>query len=382
MTICKFELHVADADIEDLHFRLSRSRFPFASSAEPWELGADIAYMRDLTDYWQRTFDWRAQEQRLNSFPQFKLQLDDLELHFIHVHGPNPHARPLLLCHGWPGSIFEFLDIIPRLTDPERFGGSAEDAFTVIVPSLPGYGLSYQPGQKGFGVEEMADCFATLMRELNYDRYLVQGGDWGGFIASRMAYCYPDNVAGLHLNLVPVPRSGKASDRASADERAHFDRLELWLKDGVGYQWIQGTRPQTLSFGLMDSPLGLGAWIVEKFRAWSDCKGEIEGAISRDHLLANISLYWFTGAIGSSFYPYYARMHRPWPIPLDEKISVPMAYAEFPGEMVRPPRSLAEGLFSDIRRWTAMPRGGHFAALEQPELLAADIQAFAREIDA
>ncbi|MDP3527343.1 MAG: epoxide hydrolase [Hoeflea sp.] len=381
MTIRPFTLHVADAEIEDLRLRLSRTRFPAASSAAPWELGTDIAYMRDLATYWRESFDWRAQECRLNVFPQFKLQLDELELHYLHVRGPNPQARPLLLCHGWPGSIFEFLDIIPRLTDPERFGGRAEDAFTVIVPSLPGYGLSYQPGQKGFGVEEMADIFARLMQALNHDRYFVQGGDWGGFIASRMAYRYPERVAGLHLNLVPVPRSGKASDQASAEERAHFDRLESWIKDGVGYQWIQGTRPQTLSFGLMDSPVGLGAWIVEKFRAWSDCGGEIETAISRDHLLANISLYWFTGAIGSSFYPYYARMHRPWPVPLNEKITVPMAYAEFPMEMVRPPRSLAEVMFSDIRRWTVMPRGGHFAALEQPELLAADIQAFAREID-
>lgn len=381
MTISEFTLHVPDADIEDLYIRLSRSRYPAASSAEPWQLGTDVAYMRDLAHYWQHDFDWRAQERRLNGFPQFKAQLDDIELHYLHAHGPNPEARPLLLCHGWPGSVFEFLDIIPRLTDPERFGGKAEDAFTVIVPSLPGYGLSYQPGQKGFGVEEMADYLAQLMVKLNYDRFFVQGGDWGGFVASRIAHIYPDTVIGLHLNLLPVPRSGVAGADASDEERAHFDRLETWLSEGVGYQWIQGTRPQTLSFGLMDSPVGLGAWIVEKFRAWSDCGDDIETAVSRDHLLANISLYWFTGAIGASFYPYYARMHGSWPIPLDAGIKVPTAYAEFPKEMVRPPRSLAQSMFGNIRRWTEMPRGGHFAALEQPELLAADIQAFAREIE-
>lgn len=380
MAIRRFELHVPDADIDDLRDRLSRSRFPCASSAPPWELGTDVAYMRDLTDYWNGTFDWRAQERRLNGFEQYKVRLDDVDLHFLHVHGPNPEARPLLLCHGWPGSVFEFLDIIPRLTDPERFGGKAGDAFTVIVPSLPGYGLSYQPGQKGFSVEEMADLLAQLMRKLDYDRFFVQGGDWGGFVASRIAYRYPQNVIGLHLNLLPVARSGVAADDATEEERAHFERLEKWQRDGIGYQWIQGTRPQTLSFGLMDSPVGLGAWIAEKFRAWSDCGGEIETAISRDHLLANISLYWFSGSIGASFYPYYARMHGAWPIPFDAGIMVPTAYAEFPGEMVRPPRSLAQAMFGNIRRWTKMPRGGHFAALEQPELLAADIQAFAREI--
>ena len=275
--------------------------------------------------------------------------------------------------------MFEFLDIIPRLTDPARFGGDAADAFTVIAPSLPGYGLSFAPGQKRFAIDAIADVMAALMTDvLGHQRFAAQGGDWGAFVTSRLGYAYPDRMIGIHINLLTVPRDRPASTQPTVEAQRYGEELAAWLKEETGYQAIQGTRPQTLAYGLTDSPAGLAAWIGEKFRAWSDCGGVPEHAISRDRMLGNIALYWFTGAIGSSFWPYYARMHAPWPIPPGGTIAVPTGYAAFPREIVRPPRSLAEKIYTNIQRWAPMPRGGHFAAMEQPALLAAEIQAFFR----
>ncbi|TDR94620.1 epoxide hydrolase family protein [Enterovirga rhinocerotis] len=371
-----FSLHVSDEALADLRQRLALTRLPDQTPGEPWAYGTEVGYMSELVRYWRDAFDWRREEAWLNAFPQFKVQLDDVDVHCLYVEGKGPNPRPLLLCHGWPGSVFEFLNFIPRLTDPARFGLDPSLSFTVVAPSLPGYGLSFAPGQKRFSVEEIADRLVEVMAAFGYGRFLVQGGDWGGFTAARMAYAHPDNVEGIHLNIMPLPRDGKTNQGSTPEEKAHFDHLGAWLKDGTGYQWIQGTKPQTLAFALTDSPAGLAAWIVEKFRSWSDCEGVIENAIPRDHMLANIALYWFTGAIGSSFWPYYTRMHSEWPVPPGGKVMRPTAYAEFPKEMVRPPRSLAEEMFADIRRWTVMPKGGHFAALEQPDLLVEDVRAF------
>jgi microsomal epoxide hydrolase len=376
-----FTLRVPDGAIADLRDRLARTRFPDQAPEDPWAYGTDLGYLRQLVEYWRGAFDWRAEEARLNAFPQFKVPLCGIDLHLLHVPGKGPAPCPLLLPHGWPGSVFEFLEIIPRLTDPARFGGDPADAFTVVAPSLPGYGLSFKPGQPRFGVEEIADCVAELMRDtLGYTRFAVQGGDWGGITASRLGYAHPEKLIGLHVNLLAVRRDQQAAANAGAEEKHYFGELAAWLKEETGYQWIQGTRPQTLAFALTDSPAGLAAWIVEKFRAWSDCGGNVESVITRDRLLANISFYWFTGAIGSSFWPYYARMHRPWPIPEGRSIDVPTGYAQFPREILRPPRSLAERTYSDIRRWTIMPRGGHFAALEQPEALAEEVREFFRPL--
>jgi microsomal epoxide hydrolase len=376
-----FSLHVADGAIADLRDRLVRTRFPDQAPGDPWAYGASVEYLRDLVEYWRTGFDWRAQEARLNAFPQFKVSLHDIDVHFLHVPGKGPAPLPLLLMHGWPGSVFEFMELIPRLTDPASYGGDPADAFTVVAPSLPGYGLSFKPGQQRFGIEEIADCLCDLMTEaLGYRRFAVQGGDWGGITASRMGYAHAGKLVGIHVNLLAVRREPNMLTNPTPEERKYLDELAFWLKEETGYQWIQGTRPQTLSFGLTDSPAGLAAWIVEKFRAWSDCNGNVESAFTRDQLLANISLYWFTGAIGSSFFPYYFRMHRPWPIPEGGTIAVPSGYSEFPREILRPPRSLAARTYTDIRRWTVMPRGGHFAAMEQPEALAADVQAFFRPL--
>ena len=376
-----FTLRVPDADIADLRERLARTRFPDSSPGDPWTHGTSVDYMRELVAYWRDTFDWRAAEAKLNAYPQFKLVKDDIDLHFLHVPGKGPTPRPLLLMHGWPGSVFEFVDFIPRLTDPEKFGGDPADSFTVVAPSLPGYGLSFRPGQKRYGVEEIADAMTDLMsRTLGYSRFAVQGGDWGGITAARMGAVHADRLIGIHVNLLSVPRDPKAIANPTPEQKVFIDQLKHWLDEETGYQAIQGTKPQSLSFAMTDSPAGFAAWIVEKFRSWTDCDGDVERALTREQMLSNISFYWFTAAIGSSFYPYYFRMHRGWPVSPEQPATAPTGYAEFPKEMLHPPRSIAEKTFTDIRRWTVMPRGGHFAAMEQPDALAEDVRAFFRPL--
>jgi len=362
-----FRLQVPDAAIEDLRIRLARTRWPDEPPLEPWSTGTSVSYMKGLVDYWRSGFDWRREEAKLNGFRQFTVPIDGIDLHFIHEPGKGPNPMPLLLSHGWPGSVVEFQRLIPLLTEH----------FTVVAPSLPGYTLSFAPGQKRFGAVDIAATFAKLMSDvLGYQRFGAQGGDWGASIASVLGHRFSERIIGIHLNLLATRRDARPSEQSTPEERAYFASLAAWMKEETGYQWIQGTRPQTLAYGLSDSPAGLAAWIVEKFRAWSDCNGDPENAISRDEMLANISLYWFTGAIGSSFWPYYARMHGPWPIPEGGTVDVPTGYVEFPKEIVRPPRSFAARTYTDIRRWSVMDRGGHFAALEQPESLAREIREF------
>ena len=376
-----YQLAVPEAVLNDLRERLARTRLPDEPPAAPWSTGTSVGYMRALLDYWREGFDWRAHEARLNAFPQFTVPLAGIDLHYIHEPGKGPQPMPLLLSHGWPGSVWEFNRLIPMLTDPGRFGGDPADAFTVVAPSLPGYTLSFKPGQKRFSVEEIAETFAALMTEvLGYRRFGAQGGDWGAFITSRLGYRFAERLIGIHVNLLAVRREPKLLTDPTPEEKVFIEQLNHFLKEETGYQWIQGTRPTTLAFALTDSPAGLAAWVVEKFRAWTDNDGNPESAVSRDDMLANITLYWATGAIGSSFWPYYARMHGPWPIPEGASVDVPTGYVEFPREILRPPRSVAERVYTDIRRWTLSPRGGHFAALEQPELLAREIREFFRPL--
>jgi pimeloyl-ACP methyl ester carboxylesterase len=375
-----FTLNIPETALADLKTRLALTRFPDAAPGEPWAFGTSVDYARDLIGYWQDRFDWRAQEAALNEFAQFKVPLHDIDLHYLHVPGIGPNPYPLLLLHGWPGSVYEFLDIIPRLTDPARFGGDPKDAFTVIAPSLPGYGLSFAPGQKRFTLQDIAACTHDLMTEvLGFRKFAVQGGDWGAGTASLIGSRYPSSVCGIHVNLLFVPRD-RPDGELTAEAKRYADDLAHWLREETGYQQIQGTKPQTLAFALTDSPAGLAAWIAEKFRSWSDCDGIAENAISRDRMLANISLYWFTGAIGSSFWPYYGRLHTTWPISPANPITVPTGYAEFPKEILHPPRSIAEKTYTNIQRWTEMKKGGHFAAMEQPAALAEEIQAFFRPL--
>jgi len=374
-----FRLHVADEILRDLKDRLARVRWPDEPPGQPWSTGASLAYVQDLVGYWRDRFDWRAQEAAINQFRQFKVPIDGIDLHFIHEEGKGPAPMPLLLSHGWPGSVVEFLKIIPMLTDPARFGGDPADSFTVVAPSLPGYTLSFEPGQKRFGVVEMADAFASLMTDvLGYRKFAAQGGDWGGFITTRLGWAHAAKLHGIHINLLAVRRDPAMVKSPTPQEKTYLDHLAHFIKEETGYQIIQGTKPTTLAFGLTDSPAGLAAWIAEKFHSWTDNDGAIESAVSRDDMLANIMLYWVTGAIGSSFWPYYARLHSPWIVPDGERVQVPMGYAEFPHEILSPPRSVAERMYADIRRWTPMKEGGHFAALEEPEALAHEVREFFR----
>jgi pimeloyl-ACP methyl ester carboxylesterase len=375
-----FRIHVPDAVLADLRERLTRVRWPDQVSGGGWQYGTDLQYMKQLVDYWRDRYDWRVHEARLNAMPQFTVPIGDVGLHFIRVEGVGPKPLPLLLSHGWPGSIWEFHQLIPLLADPGAHGADPADAFTVVAPSLPGYTFSFRPDQPRLGIAEIADVFARLMTDvLGHDRFGAQGGDWGAFITSRLGLVYPDRVAGIHVTLLGVRRDLAAPADPTDEEKAYLEELRRWEREETGYQWIQGTKPQTLAYGLTDSPVGLAAWIVEKFRTWSDSGGDIERRFSKDVLLTNIMLYWITGAINSSFWPYFARRHGPWPLPDNQRIEVPTAYASFPREILHPPRAWAERAYN-IRRWTPMPAGGHFAALEEPAALAADIRAFFREL--
>lgn len=376
-----FKIFVPDSVLEDIRQRLLNVRLPDEPPLDPWSTGTSVAYLKKLLAYWRNGFDWRAQEAKLNTFRQFTVPLSGINVHFIHEEGKGPKPMPLLLCHGWPGSVMEFYKLLPMLTDPARFGGDPADAFSVVAPSLPGYVFSFKPGQKRFSIEEIAEVFAALMTDvIGYKHFGAQGGDWGAFVASRLGFAFPDRMIGIHLNLLAVRRDSKMVDNPTPEEKIFLDQLKLFLKEETGYQWIQGTKPTTLAFALTDSPAGLAAWFVEKFRTWTDCDGNPENALTRDEMLAGIMLYWVSGAIGSSFWPYYARMHGPWPIPEGSTVDVPTGYVEFPKEILRPPRSVAERMYTDIRRWTVMLNGGHFAALEQPEALAAEIRAFFRAL--
>jgi len=376
-----FRLHVGDDVLADLKSRLARVRWPDEVPDNHWKYGTDLPYLKSLVQYWRDRYDWRKHEAEFNRFKQYKVGLAGIDVHYIREEGKGPKPMPLLISHGWPGSVHEFHKLIPMLTDPAHFGGDAADAFTVIAPSLPGYTFSFSPKQQRFSVEQIADVFAELMTGvLGYSRFAAQGGDWGAFVTSRLGYAYARHLAGIHINLLSLRRDTAMPDNPDDDEQRYFEERAHWMKEETGYTWIQGTKPQTLAYGLTDSPVGLAAWIVEKFHTWSDHKGDLDGYIGRDAMLTNIMLYWVTGAIGSSFWPYYARMHGPWPIPDGARIQVPMGYAEFPKEILRPPRSLAEKMYSDIRRWSKMPKGGHFAALEQLELLAQEISEFFRPL--
>jgi microsomal epoxide hydrolase len=361
-----FRLNVEPAAIDALHARLDRVRWPDEAPDRPWDYGTSLGFMRELVQHWRHIFDWRVTEARLNAWPQFKTRIDGIEVHFLHVPGRGVDSRPLLLSHGWPGSVLEFVKLIPLLADA---------GYTLVVPSLPGYTLSFEEHQSRKSLAEIGAIFDTLMRErLGYGRYAAQGGDWGSFVTAWLGAHRAKHLAGIHLNLLPLRRDASMLANPSEAERRYLGELQAWLKEETGYQAIQGTRPQTLAFALSDSPVGLAAWIAEKYRAWTDCDGDPRNALSFDEMLGNISLYWFTNCIGASFWPYYARLHAPWPI--DGPITVPTGYCEFPREILRPPREAAERVFKDVRRWSVMPRGGHFAALEQPEALAKEIQAF------
>ncbi len=376
-----FKIEVAESVLADLRARLERTRLPDEVPGSGWRFGTNLAYLKELIEYWRTRYDWRAHERELNRFAHFRADVDGQGIHFIHQPGRGPNPKPLLLIHGWPGSIYEFNQIIPMLTDPAAHGGDPRDSFTIVAPSLPGYGFSDHPRAAGMNIEAMAAIFVKLMTEtLGYKRFAVQGGDWGAVISTCIGYAYASNVYGIHLNMLGVgPSEGRGSPALSDEEKKFLAEAAKFRHDEAGYQAIQGTKPQTLAYGLNDSPAGLAAWIVEKFRTWSDCGGDVERCFSKDQLLTNVMIYWVTETINSSTRLYYEYRHNPWRLAPGTRVEAPTGVAAFPREILRAPRSWAERAYN-IRRWTEMPAGGHFAAMEQPAALAADIRAFFREL--
>ena len=371
-----FKIEVPEAVLTDLRERLARTRFPDEVPDTGWEYGTNLAYMRELVQYWLTQYDWREHEAALNRLPHYKATIDGLELHFIHERGRGSRAKPLLLSHGWPGTIYEFMEIIPMLTDPGAFSADVGQAFDVVAPSLPGYGFSGHPRIRATNIQIIAEIFHKLMTEvLGYPRYCAQGGDWGSAITSRLGEVHGDALYGIHVNLVFVGGRTRREGNLSNEEKVFLADLDSFRREETGYQQIQGTKPQTLAYGLNDSPVGLAAWIIEKFRTWSDCAGDIERRFTKDQLLTNVMIYWITQSINSSTRLYYESRHHPWRPDPKKRIETPTAAAIFPGEILKPPREWAEEAFN-IQRWTAMPRGGHFAAMEEPRLLADDIRAF------
>lgn len=376
-----FTVSIADAEIADLRQRLANTRWPDQIPDTGWRYGAQTSTIRALCDYWASDYDWRAHEARINRFDQFTTQIDDHTLHFIHARSPHPNATPLLISHGWPGTIVEFLGVIEPLTNPEAHGGNADEAFHVVCPSLPGYGFSGTTQREQIDTLAMAEMFATLMARLGYQKYIAQGGDWGAIITSNIGVIDAEHLYGIHLNMpfgFPItedPNEGLTEvELADLATMAEFDRME------TGYQKIQGTKPQTLGVGLNDSPAGLCAWIAEKFHAWTDCNGDIESAISRDELLTNISVYWFTQSICSSTRLYYEVTQNPRLKFLESPVTVPTGVARYPREVMLFPRRWCDNVYSNIVQWNSFEQGGHFAAMERADEFVGELRAFAAKV--
>ena len=373
--VIPFKIHVADSVLADLKQRLARTRLPGEITGSDWDYGTNLAYLKELVAYWQQKFDWRAAERRLNQFDQFTTTIDGLDIHFIHQRSKNPNAMPIAITHGWPGSIVEFTKIIPLLTDPAAHGGKAGDAFHVVAMSLPGFGFSGKPAERGYGPERMAGILAKLMARLGYTRYGLQGGDWGSSISRFAAINDASHVVGLHTNFClagPPPGAKDPNEGVTAAELERTRARQTFFDTERGYFLEQSTKPQTIGYALDDSPAGLAAWIVEKFRAWSDVNGNVEQKFTKDELLTNIMLYWVTQSGASSARIYYENQRAK---PPQGRVQVPTACAVFPKEISIAPRRWVEAQYN-VTRWTEMPRGGHFAAMEEPTLLAEDIRAF------
>jgi epoxide hydrolase len=366
-----FRIAVPDDDLDDLRQRLARTRWPEAECVDDWSQGIPLNYTRELAAYWADEYDWRAREAALNRFDHFITDIDGLDIHFIHQRSPLPNAFPLVITHGWPGSIVEFHKVIEPLTDPTRHGGRAEDAFHVVCPSLPGYGFSGKPATTGWGVGKVAEAWEALMVRLGYDRYGAQGGDWGAAVTTQIGR-NKGHCAAIHLNMpIALPPAGGLENPTEEEQQALAAAAEYQQWDS-GYSKQQSTRPQTLGYGLVDSPAGQMAWIIEKFRTWMDCDGHPENVLSRDELLDNVMMYWLTASGASSARMYWESFRI---FGSTTPVELPTGVASFPKEILRAPRGWCEANYN-ITHWTTMPRGGHFAAFEQPGLFVDDVRTF------
>ena len=380
MAVEPFKIDVSDSVLDDLRARLERTRWPDELPGTGWDYGSNLDYIKELVEYWRTKFDWRAQEKLINSFSHFKTEVDGLGIHLIHEKGKGPNPMPLVITHGWPGTFFEMYKVIPMLSDPANHGGDPADAFDVVAPSMPGYGFSGASDKRGLNVLSIGDLWAKLMSEnLGYPRFGAQGGDWGARVTAKLGLSHGDKVVGIHTTSTssPTPYLGPGTRELSEAEKRMLAQRVQWLADEGGYSHIQATKPQTLSYGLNDSPAGLAAWIVEKYRTWSDCGGDVESRFTKDELLTTITIYWVTQSINSSTRLYFESFFQAWELGKDEKIQVPVAVASFPGENSVPLREWAERSYN-VQHWTDMPSGGHFAALEEPANLVADIRDFFR----
>lgn len=366
-----FLIDIPQQALDDLGARLANTRFPDAETVEDWDQGIPLGYVRELSDYWRDDYDWRRCEAALNAWPHHLIEIDGLDIHFLHIHSPEPDARPLLMTHGWPGSVLEFIDVIGPLTDPVAHGGKAADAFHLILPSLPGYGFSGKPTAPGWGVETIATAWHELMTALGYDAWYAQGGDWGSAVTATIAMQELGGCKGIHVNMVFAPPPPEVMQNPTEEEQAGLARLGWYQAKDNGYAILQASRPQTLGYGLADSPVGQMAWILEKFHGWSDCDGHPETVFSRDHLLDNVMLYWLTNSAASSARLYWQSFHN-----RDAKpVHLPMGGSVSPKDILVPSRRWAGSLFKNIVYWNRLDNGGHFAAMERPALFVDELRA-------
>ena len=382
MNIQPFSLPYSQAAVDDLRARLAQTRWPDEIPGSGWEYGADLKWMKQICAYWKDQFDWKAQIDGMSRFQHFRYTSENgLGIHFIHERGKGPSPLPLVISHGWPGSFLEMLKVIPMLTDPAAHGGDPKDAFDVVVPSLPGYGFSDRPTQRGMNSFRIAELWVGLMSELGYRRFGAQGGDWGANVSTALGLRHPEHMVGVHLNFspgsyMPFLEPGAA---ISAEEQRFLKHVARWERNLGAYEHIQDIEPQTVAYALNDSPAGLAAWILEKFRDWADCDGDLRRRFTDDELLSNVTLYWMTQTIHSSCRLYYEVARTPLNFQKGDYVSVPCGIAHFPKEDPFPPRSWIERGYN-IQHWTEMPNGGHFAACEEPALLVNDIREFFRPL--
>ena len=365
-----FQIQASDEELEELRRRLRATRWPDAEPVDDWSQGIPLAYLQEVCAYWGEKYDWRVREARLNAFPQFKSEIDGVDIHFAHVRSPEPGALPLVITHGWPGSIVEFHKVIAPLTDPVAHGGDAADAFHVVCPSLPGYGFSGKPTSTGWGVGKIGDAWATLMARLGYEHYVAQGGDWGSMVTTMIGIQDPDHCAGIHLNMPIVLPDPETMNELSEREQASLASIQHYQQWDSGYSKEQSTRPQTVGYGLVDSPAGQAGWILEKFWSWTDCDGHPENVLTRDELLDNVMLYWLPGTGASSARLYWESFNSP---PLGE-VTVPVGCSIFPKEIFRCSQRWAEKRFAKLVHFRELEKGGHFAAFEQPETFVDEVR--------
>lgn len=365
-----FEIETPQADIDDLKARLAMTRLPEKETPDDWSQGIPLEYVKEILEYWQKEYDWRRAETRINQFPQFKTEVDGLGVHFIHARSTEENALPLIMTHGWPGSVVEFLNIIGPLTDPVAHGGNAEDAFHVICPSLPGFAYSDKPSSPGWSTVKIGAAWSKLMARLGYDRYVAQGGDWGSIVTPAIAAADPEHCAAIHLTMPIAPPDPETFDSLTEREKAAAAQWQHYQDSDSGYSKQQGTRPQTLGYGLVDSPIGQAAWILEKFWAWTDCNGHPENAISRDELLDNVMVYWLTATGASSARIYWESLN----LNNAETLSTPTGISQFPKELLPTSRRWAEKRFTNVVYYNELERGGHFASLEEPEVFVKEVR--------